>query len=162
MIKIKKNFLSKKYYTDFENYITNDDFPWYVQKEISEGDTSGYCYFTHMLFGNKKIMSNLYNVIMFEFFKKLKIKNLIRAKLNLYTRTEKNVEHIYHVDYDYPHKTALYFINNNNGPLIFKKSNKKIMPEKNKCVIFDGEDFHKSSSCTDSSLRLTLNINNEV
>ena len=32
----------------------------------------------------------------------------------------------------------------------------------NKCVIFDGDQEHRSSSCTDKAFRLTLNINYEL
>jgi len=162
MINVKKNFLSKESSTRLEETITQFNFPWFVQKEISLNDQSGYCYFTHLLYEKGKANSPLHNIVMPEFIKKLKIKNLIRSKLNLYTKTEKIIEHIFHIDYDQKHMTALYFINSNNGPFVFKKPNKKIIPEKNKCVIFNGEHEHRSSSCTDEPYRLTLNINYEL
>ena len=162
MIKIKKNFLPEELSLKLENTITSFDFSWFLQKEISHNDKSGYCYFTHNLYENNKVNSSLYQHIMPEFLKILKAKNLIRAKLNLYTRTENIIKHIYHIDYPWKHMTALYFINDNNGPLVFKKPFKEIIPEKNKCVIFNGDQEHKSSSCTDKPFRLTLNINYEL
>jgi len=162
MIKIKKNFLPEELSLKLENTITSFDFSWFLQKEISHNDKSGYCYFTHNLYENNKVNSSLYQHIMPEFLKILKAKNLIRAKLNLYTRTENIIKHIYHIDYPWKHMTALYFINDNKVPLVFKKPFKEIIPEKNKCVIFNGDQEHKSSSCTDKPFRLTLNINYEL
>ena len=43
----------------------------------------------------------------------LKPKSLIRVKGNLYTRTEKREVHPSHVDYDFKHKGAIFYVNTN-------------------------------------------------
>ena len=161
MFKIKKNILKKDKIKEINNIILNDQFPWYLQKKINSLDKTGYGYFTHSLYLDNKINSRFYEMIIPEIIKSLNIKSLIRARLNLYPTTSKTVKHAYHIDYQFKHISAVYFLNTNNGFLFFKNPLKKVKPENNKCVIFDGNHFHCSSSCTDKSHRITLNLNYE-
>ena len=161
MFKIKKNILKKDKIKEINNIILNDQFPWYLQKKINSLDKTGYGYFTHSLYLDNKINSRFYEMIIPEIIKSLNIKSLIRARLNLYPKTSKTVKHAYHIDYQFKHISAVYFLNTNNGFLFFKNPLKKVKPENNKCVIFDGNHFHCSSSCTDKSHRITLNLNYE-
>ena len=159
MFEVRKNTISKKKLKNFINKISNNYFPWYLQNVINEFDKSGYGYFAHSLFLDRKINSPFYELIMPDLIKSLNIKSLIRARLNLYPKTSKTVKHAYHVDYKFKHTSAVYFINTNNGFLFFKNPSKKVKPEANKCVIFNGAHSHSSSSCTDKTNRITLNIN---
>ena len=161
MFKIKKNILKKDKIKEINNIILNEQFPWYLQKKINSLDKTGYGYFTHSLYLDNKINSRFYEMIIPEIIKSLNIKSLIRARLNLYPTTSKTVKHAYHIDYQFKHISAVYFLNTNNGFLFFKNPLKKVKPENNKCVIFDGNHFHCSSSCTDKSHRITLNLNYE-
>ena len=164
MFKIKNNFVSSNLLKKINSLMTNVNFPWYFQDRITrENDDNKKFYFTHILYSFNKINSQFYESIMPEFIEKLNIKNLLRVKLNLYTQTHKIIEHDYHTDSttNEPHKTALFYVNDNNGFTIFKKPFKKIKSEKNKCVIFDGSQEHKSTTCTNKLYRLTLNINYE-
>ena len=161
-MKIIKNFLDQQNFNNIKNTVIQFYFPWYLQNEINKFDKSGYGYFTHSLFLDSKINSPFYELIMPDIIKSLNIKFLIRARLNLYPKTSKTIKHAYHVDYKFKHMSAVYFINTNNGFLFFKNPSKKVKPESNKCVIFNGEHYHASSSCTDKSNRITLNINYDV
>jgi len=161
MFKIKKNILSKEKYEEINNKIQSKYFPWFTQGYLNSSDETGYGYFTHYLFLDEKINSPYYDLIMPAFNKLFKNKKLLRSRLNLYTKTTETIKHGYHVDYMFKHKSVVYFLNDNNGHLFFKKPNKKIKPEKNKCVIFDGSYEHASSSCTDKPYRITLNVNYE-
>tara|TARA_Y100001970_G_scaffold34404_1_gene42650 strand:- start:828 stop:1316 length:489 start_codon:yes stop_codon:yes gene_type:complete len=162
MFKIKKNIIKKEKVKEINNMVLNDYFPWYAQNKINDLDKTGYGYFTHSLYLNKKINSEFFKIIMPEILDNLKIKSLLRARLNLYPKTTKNIRHAFHIDYKFKHMSAVYFLNTNNGFLFFKNPSKKIKPEANKCVIFNGEHSHSSSSCTDKTNRITLNINYEL
>jgi hypothetical protein len=161
MFKIKKNILASKVFEEINVKIQNRTFPWFAQNYVNSSDESGYGYFTHYLFLDEKINSPFYDLIMKPFNKIFNDKKLLRARLNLYTKTPKSIKHGYHVDYMFKHKSIVYFLNDNNGFLYFKNPYKKIKPEKNKGVIFDGDYEHASSSCTDKPFRITLNINYE-
>jgi len=161
MFKIKKNVLNKNLFEKINTKIQSKYFPWFTQDYVNAPDESGYGYFTHYLYLNNKINSPFYDLIMPEFLKLFKNKKLLRARLNLYTKTPKTIKHAYHIDYMFKHRSVVYFLNDNDGCLFFKDPYKKIKPEKNKCVIFDGNYEHASSSCTDRPYRITLNINYE-
>ena len=85
-------------------------------------------------------------------------KALLRAKANLYTNVGKIVEHEPHVDYNFHHHSALYFVNTNNGYTTLA-GGKKVESVKNRLLIFDGSTSHFSSTCTDQQVRVTLNFN---
>ena len=92
--------------------------------------------------------------------KKLYIKKLIRIKCNLVLKTTKIQEHGFHVDYQMKEKfrTAILYINTNNGYTIFKKNNKKIKSVQNKLIDFDGRLQHTGTSCTDAPYRMVINF----
>ena len=160
MIKIKDNFLPRKFNEEIFNTLTNSKFPWYYNKCITFKD-DGALYFTHVIYDDNKINSTIYEKLITPFLKKLKIKKLIRGKLNLYVQDQQIVKHKWHTDYDFKHKTALYYINTNNGYTSFKDPSKKVSSVANRCAIFDGNHQHRSSNCTDEKCRITLNVNYE-
>ena len=113
-IKVKDNFLPKKVNEEMFNTLTNNEFPWYYISSVTRngdhphgGDKDKNIYFTHVIYNNDKINSTFYEKFITLFFKKLKIKKLIRAKLNLYVPGQKIIKHKWHVDYDFKHKAAL-------------------------------------------------------
>ena len=162
MFKIKKNVLRKEKIKEINKIVLDNYFPWYLQNKINYLDKTGYGYFTHSLYLDNKINSEFFKIIMPEIINNLNIKSLLRARLNLYPKTSKTIKHAYHVDYKFKHMSTVFFLNTNNGFLFFKNPSKKIKPEINKCVIFNGDHYHCSSSCTDKSNRITLNINYEL
>ena len=84
----------------------------------------------------------------------------IKGGLLLSTKTGYNRPHI---DFDIPHTTALYYVNDSDGETIFFDENgtitDKIKPEKNKLIIFDGSKMHASSSPTYATNRIVINFN---
>jgi hypothetical protein len=88
----------------------------------------------------------------------LDIKALIRVKGNLYTRSEKLFVHNKHVDYEYKHEGALYYVNDNDGYTILD-GGAKIESKKNRLLLFDPSLPHSSTTCTDSPSRINININ---
>ena len=53
-------------------------------------------------------------------------------------------------------KTAIYYVNTNNGYTVFK--NKKIKSEANKIIIFNGNTKHKVKYQTDRDTRIVINF----
>ena len=94
-------------------------------------------------------------------FVKLKVKKLFKAKVNIRTRTSNIYGSEYHVDIIEKiegHKTAIYYLNTNDGYTLFK-SGEKVNSVGNRIVIFDGHQYHCGTSCTDQNIRSVLNIN---
>ena len=92
--------------------------------------------------------------------KKLKFKNLLNVRANLcLKRPSKCSWHVDNFTKDLKHKTAIYYVNNNNGYTIFK--NKKIKCEANKIVLFDADQIHKAKIQTNTDARIVINFNYE-
>ena len=67
------------------------------------------------------------------------------------------------------HKTAIYYVNTNNGSTLFRDYStpgvskiKKVKCEKNKIVIFDAIKKHKAKIQTNTDTRMVININYEL
>ena len=151
------NFLDEKSYLKIKNTLMSDSFPYYYSKEISSSKSKEGIYFTHLFFNsefNKSMYSNLIDPII----KKLKIKSLIRIKANIYSSTNKIIEHEEHIDYDFKHNGFLYYINTNDGFTRLGK-NIKIKSIENRGLIFEPYLKHNSSTCTNLEGRININFN---
>ena len=75
--------------------------------------------------------------------------------------TQKIIEHGFHIDNPISktskQKTAILYINTNNGYTKFKKL--KVNSEENKMIIFNSKEEHTGSSCTDQEFRVVINFN---
>jgi hypothetical protein len=92
--------------------------------------------------------------------KKLKIKKLLNVRANLCLRG--NTKCAWHTDKftdNLKHKTAIYYVNSNNGYTEFE--NKKIKCEKNKIIVFDANKKHRAVGQTDTDTRMVINLNYE-
>jgi hypothetical protein len=89
---------------------------------------------------------------------------LIRIKANLNPRTENIVLHSYHIDPPNDHvlplvKTAVFYVNTNNGYTIFENDGQKVESVANRIVIFPASESHSGTSCTDQPYRCVINFN---
>jgi hypothetical protein len=158
-MKITKNLLKEKEFKNIYNLLTDLNFPWYFQEGVNR-ENDGHKQMCHIFIKEAQINSSYLNVLD-PIFKKIKVKNLFRVKSNLLFKTNEIIEHGFHVDLkDKICKTAVYYINTNNGYTKFE--NKKIIKsEENKIVIFKSNLKHTGSTCTDQDIRMVININYE-
>jgi hypothetical protein len=95
-----------------------------------------------------------------------------RIRLGMMTKTPRPYTHNPHVDYPFPHLTALFYLTTCNGPTVlydqkfpndsFLKTQQLVQSEENKVVIFDGLQYHASTTQTDKKQRIVMNINFKV
>tara|TARA_R100001079_G_C4358383_1_gene113975 strand:+ start:50 stop:532 length:483 start_codon:yes stop_codon:yes gene_type:complete len=158
-MKVIDNFLPKENFDVLKKLIFSKEFPWFFQDQVTftKGNTTNY-YFVHTLYYNNRINSNFYDVFENNLFNKLEMNSLIRAKANFYHKTAKLIKNKFHIDYEFPHKTALLYFNSNDGFTEFKNGT-KIDSKENRLLIFDGLKLHKSTTCTNSKGRFNININ---
>ena len=106
-----------------------------------------------------KIESRLY-----EYFKpildKIEGEKLIRIKCNLFPNTEKVHEHAWHTDLKKSHKTALLSINTCDGYTTLEYGT-KIDSVANRLLKFDGGLMHKSSTTSNQTVRINVNVTYE-
>ena len=133
MYESHKELLSKEQFGKIEEEIMGRNFPWFYNDAIVY-DGDGKSQFVHMMYYEG--------------------------------RTESIVENSMHIDLmnksylnTNPFKTAIFYLNNNNGYTKFE-TGEKVTTEKNKLIVFDGNKSHTgtSNSC-EAKRRVILNIN---
>jgi len=157
---VKDNLIDEKWLEDIRFNLTSNIFSWFIQPFVSPGTDDLYnFYLSHIFYENNSVNSDHF-FRMNPILDKIKMSKLIRLKANLYPKTDKIIEHSKHIDYDTPGKTALFYVNENNG---FTNLNDviKIESKKNRLLTFDNEILHNSSTCTNYKYRLTIVINYE-
>ena len=107
----------------------------------------------------------------FEEFSDAEFNKLRRIKMNLLTRKEtKHLYHTPHVDFDRPHWTLIYYVNDSYGGTYFFKQkyngtrqkleiDKVVEPRQGRFVLFDGLTYHTSSNPQYHDTRCVINFN---
>ena len=155
---VKDNIIKEEDADYIESIFSGFYFPYFINQIVPPENTKDY-QMTHIFYDNNKVTSDFFNILK-PILDYLKPKALVRIKANLNHQQENINIHGYHVDYKYENlKTAVYYVNTNNGFTIFKKDNKKIISQKNKILVFDSNKEHSGTNCTDKPFRITLNFN---
>jgi hypothetical protein len=160
--KIEDDFLDDFEFAQIESvFINNPNFPWFYTNGIAELDTTSDIYkfqFSHSFFKeNQGITSGFYEQIK-PLIDKINPKVLIRVKANLGTPTPTNLEGGYHTDVNFPCKTAVFYLNDNDGYTLFEDGT-KVESKSNRFVSFDSNNKHTGVSQTNSRVRCVININ---
>lgn len=156
-MKIIDNFLEQVDFNFIKNYIINTTFPFYYQHFLTdEKEENNECSFTHVVYKNFMPHSDLFDHIQ-PIIKLINPKALIRIKINCYPKTSKIVYHKPHKDFDFDNKALILYLNNNDGYTIVGEQ--KVESIENRALIFNGNQTHFSSSCTDAKARFNMAIN---
>ena len=160
-IHIIKNFLPTNEFTKIQEIVFSKKFPYYYSTVLEDSKIKNGFMFAHMLYQGR-ITSEYYDIISNSILSKLNLKreNLLRLKVNCYTKSSEHVKHYFHTDYRFNHKVLLLNLNDNNGYTEFENDH-KVMSKANEAVIFDGNIKHRSVSQTDEDLRININLNYE-
>jgi len=166
MFEIIDNFLDKESFLKLQHAILSSRlFPWYFQdgKDLeytdkrNDQDLNQY-QLTHLLYDKYKPASVGFSLVE-PLLNKLKVKSLIRIKINLILYSPKFYEGYFHTDTEDNSLTAIYYLNDNNGYTRFEKDNKKVESKENRIVIFDSQMKHRGTNTTNKKKRVVLNIN---
>jgi hypothetical protein len=164
MIEIIDNFLDNYDLEKLKEYVSDTHLLWQygtiLPEKILECDPIENYQLINVLYDNKKYGSQL-NLIV-PLLKKLNAEVLLKAKINLTWRRERNIKIGWHTDIKKDpipenYKTAIYYLNTNNGSTIV--DNTIVECIENRIVIFDASTKHTGVTCTDKSRKLLLNIN---
>ena len=153
--KIIDNFLLKEELQNLNESILGKSFPWYKSTVLVEADDTQ---FVHLFFHEEKINSTFFPLLG-PILNKLKVKTLVKAKVNTLLRTDKIKEHGFHIDFEYDDlKTAVFYCNTNNG--YTKLINGDIINSiENRILIFNSKTMHTGTTCTDMAYRTVINFN---
>jgi len=154
------DYLSKEDYNRISEKMLSPDFPWHFNNygSLEPGEDSVHNYqFTHSFYQNLGWVSD-FSYLVYPFVDKLSPNALVRIKANLSPPTETNLIGNWHTDYEFECKTAVYYLNNNNGHTQFR-SGERVESVANRIVIFDSQDLHVGATATDSKARAIINFN---
>lgn len=164
-MKIKDNFLPEVIFEKIFKLMTSPMFSWYYQiSQTINKKEKDESYFSHLIYSDNIPQSHHYEDIMVPIIFSLgEPKSLISCRANLYVNRNKVYKSNYHTDgcdgeNKWNHKTALFYVNENNGYTEFK-SGKKVESKKNRICIFDASEEHRAVSQTDEDRRILININ---
>lgn len=162
MIEVIDNFLSHNDYEKISNIMLGPHFPWSYQHKILDDAiiscSEKYNYqFIHSFYRDLKERSE-YFYLMDLFFPLLKIKAWVKIKANMNPSTDESIVHGYHRDCSFLCKTAVYYVNSNNGYTIFENG-KKVESVANRIVIFNSNISHSGVTSTDEKVRVVINLN---
>ena len=146
--------------------VNNNGFHWYFSDYMTQPNDGRYQFF-HNIFNVRYggVLSEYYSF--FEpVLEKLGVQRLDRIKINLNPKTFFHRKGDWHIDNNpddpYQHsKTALLYLNLNNGWTEFKKHGRvKVKP--NRAVLFDSPLYHRKVTCTDKAKRVIVNFNYDI
>ena len=168
--KVIDNFLDEEYFdslvTLFGDNKKKEDkvVPWFFQTAVANSlVVDNLFYMTHMLYEDNAPRTesgatySYYNYII-PLLEKLEVKCVIRVKANLYPHTETIHEHPMHVDMNYSHSGAILSLNTCDGYTKLKDGT-KIDSVANRVLLFDASNEHCSTTTTNVSARINININ---
>lgn len=157
-IQIIDNVLEKEQFKDIQALMLSSHFPWFYNPTVTTATEKSKCfYFVHLFYGDYNKNSQYFNLL-HPILEVLKPNAIIRIKGNLYPNMGKKVQSDFHIDYNYEHMNAIFYLNNNNGPTVFK-TGEKIESVENRLIIFNSNKYHASTYCTDKKVRFNINFN---
>lgn len=164
------NFLPEDQFQELNKIITSKSFVWNWidlgnfkdRTTYDDGSEASiyYSQFMHFFYANDKVLSPNFKDLA-PVLNKLNIKKNIGIKANLSVVTPERVHLGYHLDFpNEPStmKTAIYYLNTNNGATRFEDGT-EISSVENRFVVFDSDNSHTAVSCTDQKARFLINFN---
>ena len=156
MIKVIDNFLEDNIFNVIKNLVSNIQWS-YIDHKVNPWDN--HYQLIHTFYDNAKPNNSieLINPIV----NKLNAQAIIRIKANLTFKSETIEQYNMHRDIDdclNDQKTAIYYLNTNNGKTIFENG-EEVSSVENRIVIFPGKLKHSGTTHTDTKYRLLINFN---
>jgi len=95
---------------------------------------------------------------------RLDIFSLLRIKINYMSPTTERIIHDFHVDITDDNapkdiKTAIFYLNTNNGVTIFEDTKEEVESVSNRMITFPGYLRHTGTTATDKPYRILINFN---
>ena len=152
------NYFSSYLFNSFRDAVFSDSFPWYFN-DIRETNQYTHAFLHYNKEGYSSNSPNsAYMDYIYKMGYKLNVDRFFRIKLNANPSTLFHNREPYHVDVAEKCKTAILYINTNNGYTQFKKGG-KVKSVENRVLIFDSTLEHALVTSTNVKRRVVLNLN---
>ena len=156
---IIENFLGKQEHQSILDEMSSTYFPWFYNSSMTDYETD-YGFFSHTFYKEYKPNSDSFRKLIIPIVQKMNVKGLMEVRANFMTNKNKRYESEWHTDRKFDCKTAIYYVNTNNGYTILDKDEQINIPcKENSMLIFDSDILHKAVSQTDNERRIVINFN---
>ena len=147
-VQIFNNFLDQEVFLEIKKFIMSPRCQWrYVNyiahKDGRDNDNDGY--FVHSFkdchpqtFEDRYPESPHFPLIS-KILDKIKYQNILRIRSSLYPRRDVQKPDPFHIDYNFPHKVCIFYVNTNNGYTMFENGEKNPSVEY-QLATFDGSE----------------------
>ncbi len=171
MIETIDNIISKSHQDELLDIVTDASFDWHyledVTHEIADETRNNTPGFINLLVNdNGKQRSgkeHMFTAPLDEYLHRTnqKIVALHRMRLGFLLNNSTYDHNNKHVDYTFPHKVALYYLNDSDGDTVLWDNEvvTRVTPRKGRLCVFDGEIPHASSCPKEYSTRIVLTYN---
>lgn len=150
-------FLDSKDFEYIQNVLMGHEIEWFFSSITTEKKHLDEFQFCHIFYRDGEPGKN-YSLIA-PLINKIDPFCVVSIKANLLTKTNHIREYSFHVDIDKKEvTTAVFYINTCNGYTLFRDGT-KVNSVANRLLIFDAQELHTGSSCTDDSRRIVINLN---
>ena len=155
--KIIDNFLQKDVLISFQNLLMSTTLPWYWRENMTKDDNF---FFNYCFYNNHAPTSVFFNEFITPMLIKLKCNAPIEVRANLMLKKNICYNSNFHIDKNFNCKTAIFYVNTNNGYTILDKIKKiRIDSIENRMLVFDSKILHAAFSQTDTERRIVVNFN---
>jgi hypothetical protein len=177
---VTDDFLEHTQQEKLEDFFTSNQFPWLLTLDAITGGKklNSAVGFYHTFLYDQKIISPFYQqlspLIESLVHKNLNSEKMFRCRAGLFVQNQNKMIHECHVDANFDHITAIYYVVDSDGDLtIYQETvsqypfSKPAMPEpvhlvqpkKGRLVIFNGDHFHSTANPTCYDLRIAITMN---
>jgi hypothetical protein len=163
--KVIDNFLDEEYFNILVTLFTDKErtgntmMPWYFNSSIvAQGSVEDKLFYMYHLFYDNSIPLSPHYERFIPLLEKLEARSLLRIKANLFPNTHTLHEHPMHTDLPYSHSGALLSLNTCDGYTKLKDGT-KIESVANRILLFDPSEEHASTTTTNVSARININMN---
>lgn len=172
-----ENLLSLQHYNFVRSKLDTPALSWYYAETTANDFDSKkpfHSSFSHLIYKKDQgVVSELFDsvvpILLTALDKQQKsLKELLRIRAGLITRTPQEIIHDAHKDDSIDHITGLYYLNDTDGDTVIynekEKSNnytikERLTPKANTWHQFNGAHYHSSSAPTQQEKRITLTFN---
>ena len=156
-MKVIDNYLGKNNHLILKNTMESNSFFWFYNPTKITFSTDLFNYqFSHIFYTNNSINSDYFKILK-DLLEKIKPLSLIRIKANLNPISHNLVESKEHIDQPFKCKTAIYYVNSNNGYTMI--DGKKVESVEDRIVFFDSDVKHYGTNSTNCKNRMVINFN---
>ena len=156
------DFVAPKLFEEIQGRMLDYGFPWmwndFVTKEDKSEDEFQFIHSFYAPLSGVVTPYTEYRKILAPYVDNMNVTSLMRIKANLNVRTAEPVARKLHRDFEVDCKTAIAYINTNNGYTLFEDGT-KVQCVANRIVIFDSKMLHAGVTCTDEKRRVVINFN---